>query len=225
MESIIKTNTLFQVAIKLQTDDVAALGIRPHDSLSPGSRFTPQTHVHVPGQPNPVPAMTPPVKASNKLTIEADLDQRNFNIKTVPALSKMQDIQRWYNVLHAQGRLCGITTTPWEAFTKASYMSTTWSFAYVDQTVMDCVDSMSAALHGLLSSHEMFLGECKELTHMITNSGGNGYLALYQIACLAQPLLGQVAAQKEQPQHRKSQSFAEHISYYLDYFQSEACSG
>jgi hypothetical protein len=41
MESIIKTNTLFRVAIKLQTDDVAALGLRPRHSLSPGSRFTP----------------------------------------------------------------------------------------------------------------------------------------------------------------------------------------
>jgi hypothetical protein len=225
MESIIKTNTMFRVAIKLQTDDVAALGLRPRDSLSPGSRFTPQTPVQVPGHPTPVPAMTPPVKAPNKLTIEPDLYERNFNIKTIPALSNMQDIQRWYNVLHARGRLCGVYTTPWEAVTKSSYMGTTWSLAFLDQAVMDREDSMSAALHGLLSAHEIIIGDCKELTHMITNSGGNGYLALYQIARLAHPLLGQVTAQKEQPQHRKSQSFAEHISYYLDYFQSEACSG
>jgi hypothetical protein len=225
MEYIIKTNTLFRVAIKLHTDDVAALGLRPRDSLSPGSRFTPHTPIIVPGQPAPVPAITPPVKAPSKLMIEADLDQRNFNIKTVPALSKMHDIQRWYNVLHARGRLCGIYIPPWEAFMKASYSDTTWSLASLDQAVMDREDSMSAALHGLLSAHEMFLGECKERTHMITNSGGNGYLALYQIARLAHPFLGQVTAQKEQPQHRKSQSFAEHISYYLDYFQSEACSG
>jgi hypothetical protein len=92
MEAIIKTNTHFRVAIKLQTDDVAALGLRPRDSLSPGSRFTPPTPVQVPGHPTPVPTMTTPVKAPNKLTIEPDLDQRNFNIKTVPALSKMQDI-------------------------------------------------------------------------------------------------------------------------------------
>jgi hypothetical protein len=168
--------------------------------------------------------MTPPVKAPTKLTIETDLDQRHFNIKTIPALSKMQDIQRWYNVLHARGRLCGVYTTPWEAFTKSSYMGTTWSLAFLDQAVMDREYSMSAALHGLLSAHEMFIDDCKELTHMIMNSGGNGYHTLYQIARLAHPLLGQVTAQKEQPQHRKSQSFAEHISYYLDYFQSEACS-
>jgi hypothetical protein len=137
MESIIKTNTLFRVAIKLQTDDVESLGIHPRDSLSPGSRFTPQTPVQEPGHPTPVPAMTPPVKAPNKLTIEPDLDQRHFNIKTIPALSKMQDIQRWYNVLHARGRLCGVYTTPWEAFTKFSYMGTTWSLAFLDQAVMD----------------------------------------------------------------------------------------
>jgi hypothetical protein len=42
---------------------------------------------------------------------------------------------------------------------------------------------------------------------------------------LAHPLLGQVTAQKEQPQHRKKQSFLEHISHYLNYFQSGACWG
>jgi hypothetical protein len=42
---------------------------------------------------------------------------------------------------------------------------------------------------------------------------------------LAHHLLGQVTAQKEQPQHRKIQPFSEHISHYIDYFQLEACSG
>jgi hypothetical protein len=69
----------------------------------------------------------------------------------------------------------------------------------------------------------MFLGECKEFLNLIANSQGNGYLALYQIPHLAHPLLGQVTVHKEQPQHHKSQSFSEHISHYINYFQSETC--
>jgi hypothetical protein len=34
-------------------------------------------------------------------------------------------------------------------------------------------DSMSAVLHGLLSANDKFVGECKEFTHLITNSQGN----------------------------------------------------
>jgi hypothetical protein len=95
----------------------------------------------------------------------------------------------------------------------------------LDQFMMDRKDLMLSALHGLLSATDMFHGDCKEYTHLISNSQGNRYLALYQITRLAHPLLGQVTAQNEQPQHCKSQPFSEHISHYIDYFQSEARSG
>jgi hypothetical protein len=82
---------------------------------------------------------------------------------------------------------------------------------------------MSAALHGLLSSMDMFHGDCNEYTHLISNSQCNGYLALYHIVRLTHHLLDQITPQKEHPQHRKSQPFSEHISHNIDYFQSEAC--
>jgi hypothetical protein len=84
---------------------------------------------------------------------------------------------------------------------------------------------MSAAIHSLLSSTGIFKGECKEFLHMVSNSEGNGYLALYQIVRLVHPVLGQTTAQPPQPHQKKAQPFAEHIANYLDYFQSELCSG
>jgi hypothetical protein len=42
---------------------------------------------------------------------------------------------------------------------------------------------------------------------------------------LVHPVLGQTSAQPPQPQQKKDQPFAEHIANYLDYFQSELCSG
>jgi hypothetical protein len=77
----------------------------------------------------------------------------------------------------------------------------------------------------MLSATDMFLGAYKEYTDLISNSQSNGYLVLFQIVCLAHPLLGQFTAQKEQPQQHNIQPFSELISHYLDYFQSEACSG
>jgi hypothetical protein len=146
------------------------------------------------------------------------MDLKKITNKFIPALAKSQDIQQWYNVLHSRGRICGVYTVPWEAFTKASCMGTPWSLTSLDQEIMTKKELMSAALHGLLSAMDMFLGDCKEYTHLISNRQSNGYLALFQIVHLAHPLLGQVTAQKEQPQKRKSQPFSEHISHDLDYF-------
>jgi hypothetical protein len=57
---------------------------------------------------------------------------------------------------------------------------------------MDRKELMVAVLHGLLSATGMFHGDCKEYTHLISHSQGNGYLALYQIVRITHPLLGQV---------------------------------
>jgi hypothetical protein len=84
---------------------------------------------------------------------------------------------------------------------------------------------MPAAIHSLLSSTGIFKGECEEFGHMVSNSEGNGYLALYQIVRLVHPVLGKISAQPPKPQQKKAQPFAEHIANYLDYFQSELCSG
>jgi hypothetical protein len=93
METIIKTNTLFRVAIELQTHDVASLGICSHDSFSPGRRFSYPSPAPVSGHPVPVPALNPPLAAPNKLTIEAVLDQK----KSTPRPSQRSPGLRTYN--------------------------------------------------------------------------------------------------------------------------------
>jgi hypothetical protein len=125
MENVIKMNAFFCISIKLQSDDVTSLGFRPRDYLATASRFSTPTPNVAPGHPVPVLASTPPPAAPIKLDINAVMDLKNFNTKSVPALTKTQYIQRWYKVLHSRGHICRVYTIPWEAFTKASYMGTT----------------------------------------------------------------------------------------------------
>jgi hypothetical protein len=101
-------------------------------------------------------------------------------------------------------------------------MGSTWSIAHLDQTIMDNRDIMPAALNTLLSSKGIFKGECEDFTHIVINSSGDGYSALYNIVHMVHPLLGQVTTQ---PSQRKTQSFSEHVTNYIGYFQSESCSG
>jgi hypothetical protein len=157
--------------------------------------------------------------------IAAYIDLKPFKLSEFQALSRLLDIQHWYNAVHARGRICGIYTPPWEAFDKLSDMGSTWSIAHLDQHIMDRKDIMSAALNTLLSSKGIFKGECEDFTHIFINSSGNGYSALYNIVCMVHPLLGQVTTQLPQPAQRKNQSFSEHVTNCIGYFQSESCSG
>jgi hypothetical protein len=90
------------------------------------------------------------------------------------------------------------------------------SIRYLPQDVLDCQDVMSAAIHGVLSSTSLFKGECEDFSYLVSNSGGNGYLALYQIVRLVHPVIGYNTAQPAQPQQKRNQPFAEHIANYLD---------
>jgi hypothetical protein len=84
---------------------------------------------------------------------------------------------------------------------------------------------MSAALHSLLSSKGIFKAECEDVCHVVSNSKVNGYFALYQIVRMVQKVLRQATTQPSQPYEKKTQFFSEHVSNYIDYFQSEACVG
>jgi hypothetical protein len=143
-----------------------------------------------------------------------------FNDKYIQSLSNIIDIQRWYNGLRSKGRVCR-----WDFFVKSDYIGETWSLSTITQMVLDRRDMMSTTIHSLLSSTGIFKGECEEFSHMVSNREGNGYLALCQIICLFHLFLGQTTAQPPQPQQKKAQPFVEHIVNYLDYFQSELCSG
>jgi hypothetical protein len=101
----------------------------------------------------------------------------------------------------------------------------TWCLTSLDQEIINHEALVSVVLHSLLSCKGLFSGECADFVHLVSNSKGNGYLALCQIVCMLHPILGQTATQPSQPQQSKSQPFAEHVSNYIDYFQSEACLG
>jgi hypothetical protein len=80
-------------------------------------------------------------------------------------------------------------------------------------------------LHALLSWDDIFKGSCTALAHLVSCTDGDGYLALFQLMCMAHPALGQATSQREQPSQLRSQYFAAHISRFMEYYQSEECSG
>jgi hypothetical protein len=104
-------------------------------------------------------------------------------------------------------------------------MGTTWSLDCLPSTVMDRVGVMSAALHALLSRNDIFKGACTAFAHTVSCTDGDGYLSLFQLVRMVHPALGQARAQQEQPSQSRSQPFAAHICRFIDYYQSEECSG
>jgi hypothetical protein len=104
-------------------------------------------------------------------------------------------------------------------------MGLTWNIIFLSHTVLKRQDDMAAAITSILSSPGIFKGECEGFNHLVTNRQGNGYSALFQIVRLFHPVLGQMTAHPVQPMQKKGQPFTAHIATYLDYFQSELCSG
>jgi hypothetical protein len=200
---------------------MASLRLDPRANLTVLSRLFQQATATV----GSAPAISLPPPAPKKLDINDTLELKFFNSKDIQSLTKIVDIHRWYNGLHSKGHVCGIYTPHWESFVKSNYMVDTWSPSTITQMVYDRCDIMSAAIHSLLSITGIFKGEYEEFGHMVSNSEGNGYLALYQIVRLVHPVIGQTSAHTPQPQQKKAQPFVEHIVNYLDYFQSELCSG
>jgi hypothetical protein len=142
-----------------------------------------------------------PPPAPNKLKVNEVMKLKQFNAKDIQCLNRVSDIQCWYNVLHFHGRVCGVCTVPCERFAKTSCMGDTWSLASVIHTILDHEDLMYAALHSLLSFIGMFKGNCGKFCHLISNSKVNKYAVLYQIVCMANPVMGQTMAQPAQPLH------------------------
>jgi hypothetical protein len=159
------------------------------------------------------------------LDINKDIDMKQFRVTELQSLARLVDIQRWYNAVHSRGRVCGIYNSPWEAFNKDSHMGSMWSNDHLDQAILDRQDIMYAALHILLSSKGIVKGNCEYFSHLVSQSKGNGYLALYQIVRMVHPVLCQFTPNYSQPSQKKTQSFSEHVSNYDDYFQSESCWG
>jgi hypothetical protein len=218
MVSTIATNKTFRVALQIPYKSMKALKLLPRTNMAAPNQlnFNPTFGVTT--------SVAPP-SAPNNLVIATDIDLKPFKLSEFQALSKLSDIQHWYNAVHLRGRICGIYTSHWEAFDKQSDMGSTYCLAHLYQTILDKRDIMSAALNTLLSSKGIFKGECEYFTHIVINSSGDGYSALYNIVRMVHPLLGQVTTQPPQPSQRKTQSFSEHVTNYIGYFQSKYCSG
>jgi hypothetical protein len=217
----------FFVAVRLYEPDMVAnqLSFRgampkaaPTSSLFPSAGQPPS-----PKASSPATRSIPP--APNKVHVNEVLETKRFTTPDIPSLSNTADIQRWYNVLHSRALVCGIYTHPWKSFTKASPMGVTWSLVCLTPTVMGRVGLISAALHALLSREAIFKGPCTALAHLVSCTDGDGYLALFQLVRMVHPALGQATAQREHPSQLRSQPFAAHISRFIDYYQSEECSG
>jgi hypothetical protein len=148
------------------------------------------------------------------------MDLKYFNSKFISGLIRITDIQRGYNILHSRGHVCGVYTIPWERFTKLSPMGTVWDVGSLDKIILDREELIQC----LFSAPAIFTGECSEFTHLISNSQGNGFIALYQIVHLVHPLLRQTTTQPQQLRQKRHQHFSEHVSNYFDYLQTEACS-
>jgi hypothetical protein len=200
MISTIATNKTFRVSLRLPDNSMKALKLLLRTNMSALNQlnFNPTFGVTA-------TVAVPP--APNKLVIAADIDLKPFKLSEFQDLSRLSYIQHWYNAVHARGRICGIYTSPWEAFDKISDMGSTWSIAHLDQQIIDRKDIMSTALNTLLSSKGIFKGECEDFTHIVINSSRNGYYALYNIVCMVHSLLGQVTTQPPQPAQRKKSIF------------------
>jgi hypothetical protein len=96
---------------------------------------------------------------------------------------------------------------------------------YLTQDILDRKELMSATLHSLLSSKGILKAECEYVFHLVSNSKGHGQLVLYHIVHMVHPVMGQATTQPSQPSQKNTQSFAEHVFNYIDYFQLEACPG
>jgi hypothetical protein len=195
----VTANKTFCVAIHLHAAVMESLRLEPRENLTVPSRLFPQATAPA----GPTPAASLPLPSPNKLDVNETLHLKFFSVKDIQSLTKISDIQRWYNGLHSKGRVCGIYTSPWQGFVKGDYMGEGWSPSTIRQIVYDRYDLMSAAIHSLLSSTGIFKGECEKFGHMVSNSEGNGYLALYQIVRLVHPVLGQTSTQPPQPNRRK----------------------
>jgi hypothetical protein len=151
-------NTTFRVSLRLLPADMSALGLQYRSNLTPPSRFG--TTAPTPSPTPLLPSLSPvPPPAPNKLDATKDIDLKYFNIKSISGLARIADIQRWYNVLHSRGRVCGVYTVPWEHFMKLTPMGTTWKVATLNQNVLDRQDLMSSAIHCLFSAPSMFTGD------------------------------------------------------------------
>jgi hypothetical protein len=160
LEATIGSNKTFRVAVRLIISDMSMLKLNFRRNMAaPNALRYPAGTVAAAAASLPSP---PP--APNKFHVNPTMETKRFTAQDIPSLHRRTDIQRWYNVLHSSALICGVYTVPWKAFTKSSHMGDAWSLALLTQEIMDRQGLMSAALHALLSSQDIFRGDCTTLS-------------------------------------------------------------
>jgi hypothetical protein len=192
LTNTIATNTTFRVALRIPKASMKALNLSPRVNMATPSRLGFPS-------PRPTPALNAPPPAPNKLDICETLDQKQFHIIDFHPLTRLSDIQRWYNAIHSRGCTCGVYTPPWDSYNKNSHMGNMWDINVLTKAIMDKKEIMYAAIHTLLWSKGFFKDDCEDFGHLVSQSRGDGYFALYQIVRMVHLVLGQATTQPSQP--------------------------
>jgi hypothetical protein len=171
LRATIASNIMLCVAIQLNLEDMVILRLTPRDEMVTPNQFRTAS---LQGPLNKSPLGKPPLPAPNKLDIKDNIEVNHFFAKVTHTLSRVADIQRWYTAIHSIGRVCGIYTPTWEHFHKRYIMGATLSTLSISQDAFDRDDLISAPIHSLLSSTDIFIGECAEFAHLVSNNNGNG---------------------------------------------------
>jgi hypothetical protein len=95
----VAANKTFCVAIHLHDAVMDSLRLDPRENLTVPSRLFP----HATATAGPTPAASLPLPSPNKLDINETLDLKFFSVKDIQSLTKISNIQRWYNGLHSKG--------------------------------------------------------------------------------------------------------------------------
>jgi hypothetical protein len=151
LETTIGSNNTFRVAVRLYGPEMSMLKLNFCWNMA-----APNALRYPAGTIAAAAALLPsPPPAPNKVHVNPIMETKRFTAQDIPRLSRRTDIQQWNNVLHSRALICGVYTVPWKALTKSSHMGDTRSLAFLTQEVMDWQGLMSAALHALLSSHDI----------------------------------------------------------------------
>jgi hypothetical protein len=103
-KNVFALNSIFTMVSRLRS-----VWTEPRENTTPPSRLFPQA-TNTAGT-TPVTQHPPPApKKLNKLNNTMEL--KFFNAKDVHNLSKIADMQRWYNYLHSKGPVYGVFTPP-----------------------------------------------------------------------------------------------------------------
>ena len=85
--------------------------------------------------------------------------------------------------------------------------------------------SLSVLIHQLRSSDDIFAKHSEDLPEIVEAANNDRYLALYNILCLAHPLLSEEDVQARIPQQTAGLTFLQHVNNISQFLETEATLG